>query len=128
MLIVVSTNHYWNKITQFNLLCNMIEDRGLYSNFKCAIFRTSNFFVWDFQLFSLVKALTVICNLQQAFELFGNEPWVFQNSLNPGASGGQRPQDQGFALDPPWALQPQHHFQVFNFGKLSPLKMNFIIL
>jgi len=32
---------------------------------------------------------TVICNLQQAFELFGNVSWVFQNSLNPGTSGGR---------------------------------------
>jgi len=30
------------------------------------------------------------CNLQQAFELFGNGSLVFQNSLNPGASGGLR--------------------------------------
>ena len=34
--------------------------------------------------------------------------------------------DQGFALDPPWALQhpgPQHHFQVFKFWQHSPLYM-----
>ena len=28
-----------------------------------------------------------ICNLQHAFELFGNGSWVFQNSLNAGDSG-----------------------------------------
>jgi len=31
---------------------------------------------------------TVICNLQQDFELFGNGLWVFQNSLNPGVLRG----------------------------------------
>ena len=40
-------------------------------------------------------------DLQQAFELFGNGLSVFQNSLNPGASGGLWTPDQGFALDGP---------------------------
>ena len=70
---------------------------------------------------------TVICNLQQVFELFRNELWVFQNSLNPGASDGLRsPGPLTKALS--WTHRvhcsppgPQHHFQVFNFWQLSPL-------
>ena len=69
----------------------------------------------------------VICNLQHVFELFGNGSWVFQNSLNAGASGVLWNPDQDFALDPLWALQPsgpQYHFQVFKFWQLSPLLLS----
>ena len=71
---------------------------------------------------------TVICNLQYAFELFGNGSWFFQNSLNVGGSGGiQHPELLTKAL--PWThhgpYSPQHHFQVFKFWQLSPLYMLF---
>ena len=38
---------------------------------------------------------------------------VFQNSLNAGTSGDLWTPDQGFALDPPWALQSPASFSGF---------------
>ena len=60
----------------------------------------------------------------------GNGSLVFQNSLNPGASWGPLTPwttDQGFALDPPRALQPPAPIIIFRLsilGNVHPCKSN----
>ena len=61
----------------------------------------------------------VICNLQHAFELFGNGSWVFQNF------GPLEPLTKALPWTHRGPCSLQHHFQVFKFWQLSPLVLLF---